>query len=112
MKSLKLVSDFDGIWTNQEAEVEFVWNYIIKKLVTITRFTENDLARIFRESKADMDRTPYKFGWMNNGKIAAYYREDPFGDNNAVFNYTTRAGSTNSFSVFKQELAEINKCIL
>ena len=112
MKSLKLVSDFEGIWTNKEQEAAYVWNNIVKKLSTITRFSEIEINRILDESKSDMDKQPYKFGWMNNGKIAVYYREDLFGDNNAVFNFISRVGSVNSFSVFKQELAEIKKCIL
>ena len=112
MKSLKLITDLDGIWTNQEQEAEYIWEYIIKKLSGITSFSETDIQRILELSKSEMERQPYKFGWMNNGRITAYYCEGPFSDINAVFNYISRAGSINSFSVFKQELAEIKKAIL
>src|SRR5436853_727569 len=86
MKSLKLVSDFDGIWTDQPDEAAYVWNYIIKKLTQLTKLPESEINRIIQGSKKDMDRYPYKYGWMNHGKTAAFYHEDPFGDNNALFN--------------------------
>ncbi len=107
MKSLKLVTDFDGVWTNQLKEAEYVWHLIFKKLTQITKLPESELNRIITDSKADMDRNPYKYGWMNNGKIAAFYQEDPFGDNNALFNYISRAGSLSSFSVLSRSLAKL-----
>lgn len=38
-----------------------------------------------------MDKETYKYGWFNNGGMAAYYQEDPFGDNNAIFDYINKS---------------------
>jgi len=43
MKSLKLLSGFDGIWTNQEKEAEYVWDTIHKKLRQVTKFSESEI---------------------------------------------------------------------
>lgn len=109
---MKLVSDFDGIWTDQDKEAAYVWNYIINKISDITEFTAAEANELLEGCKKEMNKTPYEYGWYNNGKIAAYYREDPFGDNNAIFNYIHRAANENSHSVFRQKLFEIKNAII
>src|SRR5438128_510883 len=101
---MKLISDFDGVWTDQDKEAKYVWNYIINKIYDITDFSKEESAGLLDECKKDMDKTPHEYGWFNNKKISAYYHEDPFGDNNAIFNYIHRAANANSFSVFRQKL--------
>ncbi len=111
MKSLKLLSGFDGIWTNQEKEAEYVWDTIHKKLRQVTKFSESEIKNIFDEAESDMNRTPYENGWMNEEKISAFRGEDPFGDIYALFGYIDKTANTKSFSVYKQKLAEIKKDI-
>ena len=108
---MKLVSDFDGVWTDQDKEAEFVWDYIVKKISSITKFKPAEVSALLDECRKEMDKSPYEFGWYNNGKITAYYKEDPFGDNNAIFNYIQRAANANSFSVFRQKLNDIKTAI-
>lgn len=96
MKKIKLVSDFDGIWTNQNIEAEYVWNYLVKTLSGLTGFDTDKTQNILNDCKNEMDKEPYKYGWFNNGKIAAYFREDPFGDNNAIFDYIDKNANDNS----------------
>jgi len=38
LKKIKLISDFDGIWTNQNIEAEYVWEYILGSLSELTGF--------------------------------------------------------------------------
>ncbi len=109
---MKLVSDFDGIWTDQDKEAKYVHNYIIKKLTQLTKFSAEEIEQLIEGCRKEMDKTPYDYGWMNNGKISVYYREDPFGDNNALFNYIHRSASAKSFSVFRQKLNDIKKAII
>jgi len=109
---MKLVSDLDGVWTDQDKEAKFVGQHIIKKLSGMTKFSIEELKELFEGCRTEMDKTPYEFGWFYDGKISAYYLEDPFGDNNAIFNYIQRIGNRNSFSVFRQKLSEIKKAII
>ena len=109
---MKLVSDFDGIWTDQDKEAAYVWNYIVNKISGITDFSAEEVNELLEGCKKGMDKTPWEYGWFNNGEISAYYREDPFGDNNAVFNFIHRAASESSHSVFRQKLFDIKKAII
>lgn len=111
MAIVKLISDFDGVWTNQEAEAVYVWDYMVKSIADLTGDTTESVNSILLECKKEMDRTPYEYGWFYDGSIAAYYQEDPFGDNNAIFDYINRAASTKSYSNFKQKLAVIKQAI-
>lgn len=112
MAIVKLVSDFDGVWTIQEIEAEYVWKYIIDSISSLTGDTKETTEELLNGCRKEMDREPYEFGWFNNGSIAAYYQEDPFGDNNAIFDFINRAASTRSFSHFKQEIAKIKEAIV
>ncbi len=109
---MKLVSDLDGVWTDQDKEARFVGQYIVKKLSEMTNFTADELKELIEGCRKEMDKTPYEYGWFYNGHISAYYHEDPFGDNNAIFNYIHRAGNRNSFSVFRQNLNDIKKAVI
>lgn len=111
MAIVKLLSDFDGVWTNQETEAAYVWNYNVKRISGLTGDSPETINELLLGCRKDMDRTSYEYGWFFEGKIAAYYQEDPFGDNNAIFDYIRRAGSKRSYSNFKQSLAKIKDAI-
>ncbi len=87
MKKIKLISDFDGIWTNQNIEAEYVWEFILSSLSDLTGSGKDKIQNILAKCKSEMDKQASKYGWFNNGSIAAYYQEDPFGDNNAIFDF-------------------------
>jgi phosphoglycolate phosphatase-like HAD superfamily hydrolase len=112
MAIVKLISDFDGVWTNQEIEAEYVWNYIVKSLSDLTGDSADAIESLLAESKKDMNRAPWDYGWFNGGVISAYYQEDPFGDNNAIFDYINRSASTKTFSNFKQNLHKVKEAII
>lgn len=111
MAIVKLISDFDGVWTNQNTEADYVWNFIITSIATLIVDTPKHINSLLVECKKEMDITPYEYGWFNNGTISTYYQEDPFGDNNAIFDYINRAASRRSYSHFKQELAKLKDAI-
>ncbi|MEO8665043.1 MAG: hypothetical protein ABI462_06065 [Ignavibacteria bacterium] len=93
MKKIKLVSDFDGIWTDQKKESEHVWNYIVSSAAELSGKTQKDTRNFFRLCRQRMDKDPGKYGWVNAGEIAAFYKEDPYGDNNAIFDFMDRVYS-------------------
>lgn len=111
MAIVKLISDFDGVWTNQDIEADYVWKYILNTVSGLSGDTPDNINSLLQEAKKEMDNTPYDFGWFSNGGVSCYYQEDPFGDNNAIFDYIERAASKRSYSHFKQELARLKEVI-
>ena len=107
MSIIKLLSDFDGVWTDQDSEAVYVRNYIIKRISGLSGFPVKEVDDIIRECKHDMDKTPNYYGWVNNGQMACYYQEDPFGDNNAIFDYIDKNASKASYSKYKQNHKKI-----
>lgn len=87
MSKIKIVSDFDGIWTNQAIEAKYVWEFINSSLSDLTNIAPEEIERLLQGCKDEMNKEAYKYGWINGGAIAAFYREDPYGDNNAIFDF-------------------------
>lgn len=111
MAIVKLISDFDGVWTNQDTEADYVWNYIITAIAGLTGNTPKDVDTLLNQCRLEMNNAPHDYGWFNNSCIAAYYQEDPFGDNNAIFDYIDRASSRRTYSHFKQNIAAIKESV-
>lgn len=112
MSGIKLVSDFDGIWTNQESEAEYVWKYILNKLSGLTGLSENDISEFLSAVKEEMLKAPYKYGWMNGGNTACFFGEDPFGDNNAIFDFIGRKYTSDGEDDLTLQIKKIGKSIL
>jgi len=103
---LKLVSDFDGIWTNQAIEAEYVRDFIIKSLCETGDLDVTQADRLLTNCKSEINKEPHNYGWFNNGMIAAHYHEDPYGDNNAIFDYIDKYADLNP------ELVKLKEAIL
>lgn len=112
LTKIKLVSDFDGIWTNQNIEAEYVWNYILDSVAELSGMEKSGVNNLLSECKKDMNKEPYKYGWFYNGMIAAYFSEDPFGDNNAIFDYINKTASDNSDNEFYRNQLMVKDSIL
>ena len=59
MAIVKLISDFDGVWTNQDTEASYVWNYTVKRISVLTGDTQETINDLLIGCKKDMDRSPY-----------------------------------------------------
>lgn len=108
---MKLVSDFDGIWTNQANEAKYVWKFIVSYLCELSGKDKTFIDETLWMCRDEMDKEPYKYGWYNGGKIAAYYHEDPFGDNNAIFDFVNKTGISDE-TVFTKKVKIIRDSIL
>jgi len=75
--SFKILSDFDGVWTNAEREAQALHEQLVGDCVTLVgreRITvEADLAAFRREVQA----SPQEYGWAPDGRISAFADEDP-----------------------------------
>lgn len=98
---MKLISDFDGIWTNQAKEADFVWNFILDYLSKLTSESKKFISDTLSQCRKEMNKSPELYGWYNNGAVACFYNEDPFGDNNAIFDYINKTGLSGDNDYFK-----------
>ncbi len=112
MENVKLLTDFDGIWTNQESEAEYVWKYILNKLSGLTGLSENGISEFLSAVKQEMLIAPYQYGWMNDGSTACFFGEDPFGDNNAIFDFIGRKYASDDKDDLTIRIRKIGKSIL
>jgi len=58
-----------------------------------------------------MNEEPFRYGWFNGDQIACFYHEDPFGDNNAIFDFIDKTG-INGSDEFVSNLRLIKNSIL
>lgn len=108
---MKLISDFDGIWTNQAKEADYVWDFILNYLSELSSESKIFISDTLSQCKIEMNKSPELYGWYNNGTIACFYNEDPFGDNNAIFDYINKNGSSDETS-YQKALKLIRDSIL
>jgi hypothetical protein len=84
---LKILSDFDGVWTNQAFEAEHVKLYVATEAA---RHAEIDAAVAradFLHFERAVKSTPERYGWAPDGRITAYVDEDPFCEPNSITSY-------------------------
>jgi FMN phosphatase YigB (HAD superfamily) len=112
MAIIKLLSDFDGVWTDQESEADYVNKFIIRKISDLSKFNPAEVREILKECRKTIEKTPHNYGWHFENYFACYYGEDPFGDNNAIFDYINKSASKSSYSNYKQNLAIIKDSVL
>ncbi len=112
MKKIKLISDFDGIWTNQNIEAEYVWNYILDSIAELSGMEKNNVDKFLSLCKDEMNKEPHLYAWFNNDRVAAYYNEDPFGDNNAIFDFINKTPSGDSDNEFYKRKLRVKDSIL
>jgi hypothetical protein len=108
----KIVSDFDGIWTNQEIEAEFVYKWYLKRLSALSGKSVNFIESLFRQAKAEMNESPWIYGWKFNGGMSCIFGEDPYGDNNAVFDYFEQIIQSGRQDNFTENITAIQKAVL
>jgi phosphoglycolate phosphatase-like HAD superfamily hydrolase len=82
--AIKILSDFDGVWTDQALEAEYVRRFAIDALAHATgssaAVVEGDWNAFVRTTKAE----PHAHGWAPDGRITAYVDEDPLCEGSAV----------------------------
>jgi len=112
---MKIVSDIDGVWADQKAEVEHAWKNVIKFIAKSTGMQQGKITGLLDQCRTDISQEPSKNGWIpkqSEGNISVFYGEEPLGDLHAVFNFLSRTASENSFSIFRQDLFKIKNSIL
>ena len=92
---MKLLSDFDGVWTNPVAEARAQGEILEARLMDgIDSSRRAEAAAWLRAARDAARRAPDRFGWVSGGRLSAFGDEDPFTDHSALLHYlhTSREG--------------------
>ena len=85
---MKLVSDFDGVWTlpHDEARAQGAW--MDRTLAEWAgERARGPISRWLDDARAAIAAAPTRWGWMSGGRISAFADEDPFTRHSALLHY-------------------------
>jgi FMN phosphatase YigB (HAD superfamily) len=85
--SFKILSDFDGVWTDQAIEAEGVKLFLVAEAARLAGIRSNQALAHFAVFEAHTRAAPAEFGWAPDGRITAYVDEDPFCVANSIAAY-------------------------
>lgn len=75
---MKILSDFDGVWTDQALEAQSVKLYLAAEAARLAEVQADEALEHFREYEHSVKAEPARYGWAPDGRITAYVDEDPF----------------------------------
>ena len=76
--TFKILSDFDGVWTDQAIEAECVKLFLTAEAARLAGVPANRALADFRAFELEVQANPERYGWAPDGRITAYVDEDPF----------------------------------
>lgn len=86
--SFKILSDFDGVWTDPGHEADSVRALMVDEIARVTGCERHAIAADFEAFHALAKATPSCFGWappkFTQGRVTAFVDEDPFCAGNAI----------------------------
>ena len=86
--SFKILSDFDGVWTNPGHEAESVRALMTREIARLTGASPSQVVSDFHAFHAVARAKPSCFGWapprFTQGRVTAFVDEDPFCAGNAI----------------------------
>lgn len=84
MARLKILSDFDGVWTNQGPEAALLLDWMVAKLAELSGVDKATADEELGVLRAAMKQAPHAHGWAPDGRISAYLDEDPLVESSAL----------------------------
>jgi len=82
--AFKLLSDFDGVWTDQAFEAQNVKLYLVAEAARMAAVGADHAREHFEHFERCVKAAPERYGWAPDGRITAYVDEDPFCEANAI----------------------------
>jgi hypothetical protein len=110
---MKLLSDFDGVWTlpfaEGAAQAEILERAILDALPEPTRA---EGAEWIRRARAEVAAHPTRYGWAPGGRLSAFGDEDPFMPHSGLVHFAQQsAGSDPIATALRDGLAARGKSI-
>jgi hypothetical protein len=85
---MKLLSDFDGVWTYPDEEGAAHGAALDAALLALAGEGDGDAVRAWiARARAAVRAEPTRWGWWSNGRLSAFADEDPFTEHGAVLQY-------------------------
>ncbi|HET7226664.1 MAG TPA: hypothetical protein VFK69_13230 [Candidatus Eisenbacteria bacterium] len=85
---MKLVSDFDGVWTDPSAEASAQGEELEQALLGWTDEADRaHAAEWLVMAREHVRREPDRYGWAPGGRLSAFGDEDPFAAHSALLHY-------------------------
>lgn len=85
---MKLVSDFDGVWTLPDDEARAQGEVLDEALAGGLPAADRAAAQAWiREARAASLQAPRRYGWAPGGRLSAFADEDPFARHSALLHY-------------------------
>lgn len=102
---MKILSDFDGVWTDQALEAESVKLWMEAEASRLAGVSPDRTREDFAVFEAAVRAMPAEYGWAPDGRITAFVDEDPFCITNALSSYVDRARDARAAAYRKGILA-------
>ncbi len=83
-RRLKILSDFDGVWTNQGPEAALLLDWMMAKLGELANIPLGQAKEELTALCSTMKRAPHEHGWAPDGRLSAYLDEDPLVESSAL----------------------------
>jgi phosphoglycolate phosphatase-like HAD superfamily hydrolase len=80
----KILSDFDGVWTDQANEAAAVRAFAIDELARVCAVHRRQAEDEYDAFARIMTATPHEHGWAPDGRITAYVDEDPLCETSSI----------------------------
>lgn len=98
---MKLVSDFDGVWTFPEDESRAQGEALDAALIDALPTGERDAAAAWiRDGRSAATAEPTRYGWAPGGRLSCFGDEDPFAFHSGFLHYLgARAGDGDPMAV-------------
>ena len=77
MVKLKLVSDFDGVWTDPVPEADMMGRVMVEEFVRCGALSGRSVKKTLESVQRHLMANHSEYGWVSNGRISAYVDEDP-----------------------------------
>ena len=85
---MKLVSDFDGVWTFPDEESRAQGEVLDRALIESSPEAERAAAAVWvRDARDAASAEPTRYGWAPGGKLSCFGDEDPFAFHSALLHY-------------------------
>ena len=83
-RPFKILSDFDGVWTDQGREAAVLVRSCIEALAAIAKVDVDQATQDIEALRRKMAIAPHEHGWAPDGRISAYADEDPLVESSAL----------------------------
>jgi phosphoglycolate phosphatase-like HAD superfamily hydrolase len=90
--TFRILSDFDGVWTDQALEAEQVKIHLAAEAARLSGISPDEARADFLRYEAHVKAAPERYGWAPDGRITAYVDEDPFCVANSIAGFLAEAG--------------------